>query len=210
MQQCLDWSCCNVKTLQSSIHVGFNTWNMPHGARDPIRTKFKFCSWNSHDPLIKRHFLELVKTREGRKQKAETIKRERCMIQSWKPSRSLWMYIHQSAWRVGRIFCGHLFLWFFLNRKIKYPQIIVTIGRVSSVVNYDKTYGIFLRGFANLCAVSNSVNYDRALLWWSTGTLVELTDASLRRHWPRATGRCRFDFISIPVPLLYFFVSFSA
>ena len=39
------------------------------------------------------------------------------------------------------------------------------IGRVRSIVNYDKTYGIFLRGFANICAVSNSVIYDRALLW---------------------------------------------
>ena len=38
-------------------------------------------------------------------------------------------------------------------------------GRVRSIVNYDKTYGIFLRGFANFCAVSNSVSYDRALLW---------------------------------------------
>ena len=39
------------------------------------------------------------------------------------------------------------------------------IGRVRSIVNYDKTYGIFLRGFANKCAVSNSVIYDTALLW---------------------------------------------
>ena len=37
------------------------------------------------------------------------------------------------------------------------------IGRVRSIVNYDKTYGIFLRGFANICAVSNSVIYDREL-----------------------------------------------
>ena len=39
------------------------------------------------------------------------------------------------------------------------------IGRVRSIVNYDKIYGIFLRGFANICAVSNSVIYDRELLW---------------------------------------------
>ena len=39
------------------------------------------------------------------------------------------------------------------------------IGRVRSIVNYDKTYGIFLRGFANKRAVSNSVIYDTALLW---------------------------------------------
>ena len=31
------------------------------------------------------------------------------------------------------------------------------LGRVRSIVNYDKTYGIFLRGFANICAVSNTV-----------------------------------------------------
>ena len=43
--------------------------------------------------------------------------------------------------------------------------LISIIGRVRSIVNYDKTYGIFLRGFANICAVSNSVIYDRALLW---------------------------------------------
>ena len=33
-----------------------------------------------------------------------------------------------------------------------------TLGRVRSIVNYDKTYGIFLRGFANICAVSNTVD----------------------------------------------------
>ena len=56
---------------------------------------------------------------------------------------------------------------FFLSGQYlaKHPS----IGRVSSIVNYDKTYGICLRGFADLCAVSNSVNYDRALIWWSTG-----------------------------------------
>ena len=43
--------------------------------------------------------------------------------------------------------------------------VILKIGRVRSIVNYDIFYGIFLRGFANICAVSNSVIYDRALLW---------------------------------------------
>ena len=56
---------------------------------------------------------------------------------------------------------------------------IESVGRVRSIVNYDIFYGIFLRGFANICAVSNSVIYDRALLWWSAGTVVELTDASV-------------------------------
>ena len=32
-------------------------------------------------------------------------------------------------------------------------QDVVSIGRVRSIVNYDKTYGIFLRGFACNCAV---------------------------------------------------------
>ena len=64
-------------------------------------------------------------------------------------------------------------------RIISLCYVPTLLGRVRSIVNYDKTYGIFLRGFANKCAVSNSVIYDRALLWWSTGTLVELTDASV-------------------------------
>ena len=34
-------------------------------------------------------------------------------------------------------------------------MIMKILGRVRSIVNYDKTYGIFLRGFANICAVSN-------------------------------------------------------
>ena len=68
----------------------------------------------------------------------------------------------------------------YTTEQIALQSWIRSLGRVRSIVNYDKTYGIFLRGFANLCAVSNSVNYDRALLWWSTGTLVELADASLR------------------------------
>ena len=35
---------------------------------------------------------------------------------------------------------------------------IERIGRVRSIANYDKTYGMFLRGFANICAVSNRRN----------------------------------------------------
>ena len=85
------------------------------------------------------------------------------------------------------------------------------IGRVRSIINYDKTYGIFLRGFANICAVSNSVIYDRALLWWSTGTLVELTDASVADIDRNSNRLMPFRFFfSFSVPLLYFFVSFSA
>ena len=48
-----------------------------------------------------------------------------------------------------------------LQEAYKYQK----VGRVRSIVNYDIFYGIFLRGFANFCAVSNSVIYDRALLW---------------------------------------------
>ena len=88
------------------------------------------------------------------------------------------------------------------------------LGRVRSIVNYDKTYGIFLREFANICAVSNSVIYDKALLWWSTGTLVELSDASVADIDRNVAGNrlmpFRFFFFSFSVPLLYFFVSFSA
>ena len=78
------------------------------------------------------------------------------------------------------------------------------IGRVRSIVNYDKTYGIFLRGFANICAVSNSVIYDRALLWWSTGTLVELTDASVADIDPNGNRLMpfRFFFFLSPSSLL--------
>ena len=85
------------------------------------------------------------------------------------------------------------------------------IGRVRSIVNYDKTYGIFLRGFANICAVSNSVIYDRALLWWSTGTLVELTDASVAdndRNGNRLMPfRFFFFFLRPPSLLLRLFLS---
>ena len=49
--------------------------------------------------------------------------------------------------------------------QILYLYNMYILGRVRSIVNYDKTYGIFLRGFANICAVSNSVIYDTALLW---------------------------------------------
>ena len=68
------------------------------------------------------------------------------------------------------------------------------IGRVRSIVNYDKTYGVFLRGFANICAVSKSVIYDRALLWWSAGTLVELTNASVADIDPNGNRLMPFRF----------------
>ena len=80
-------------------------------------------------------------------------------------------------------------------------QDLVLLGRVRSIVKYDKTYGIFLRGFANICAVSNSVIYDRELLWWSTGTLVELTDASLADIDRNGNQSMPFRFFfSVPVP----------
>ena len=39
----------------------------------------------------------------------------------------------------------------------------IIVGRVSSIVNYDTTYGKFLPGFANLCAVSTNLIYNRPL-----------------------------------------------
>ena len=38
-------------------------------------------------------------------------------VSKWQTSRSLWLYIHQSARCVGRNFCGYLILRFFPNRK---------------------------------------------------------------------------------------------
>ena len=54
-----------------------------------------------------------------------------------------------------------------------------------------------------MCAVSNSVIYDRSLLWWSTGTLVELSVVSLptpawSTSFERATDRCHFGFFFHP------------
>ena len=106
---------------------------------------------------------------------------------------------------VSRGYCWHStnmclksFRW--NNRVLPFPAIVSlhTLGRVRSIVNYDIFYGIFLRGFANICAVSNSVIYDRALLWWSMGTLVEHTDASVVNI--DRKGLCRFGFFSIPSP----------
>ena len=88
----------------------------------------------------------------------------------------------------------------------------IWIGRVRSIVNYDKTYGTFLWGFANICAVSNSVIYDWALLWWNTGTLMgQLSDASVPDIDRNGNRLMPFRFFfSFSIPLLYFFVSFSA
>ena len=38
-----------------------------------------------------------------------------------KSSRSLWLYVHQGAWYVGRNFCGYLILQFFFPNR-KYSQ----------------------------------------------------------------------------------------
>ena len=60
-------------------------------------------------------------------------------------------------------------------------------------------------GFTNSCAVRNSVIFERALRWWSTGTWSGRAYRRQRsregRHWPRATHRCCFGlFFSIPFP----------
>ena len=51
-----------------------------------------------------------------------------------------------------------------LSRKTERRK-TTTVGRVRSIVNYDKTYGIFLRGFANLCAVFFFSKAKRHLLY---------------------------------------------
>ena len=109
------WDCDD---LAGTNFCNFNTWNMPHGAactRYPVRTKFKFHSWNSQRSTISlkitfSKFLELVMAREAWwKEKVGTIKRERLyMIQSGKPcvySRVLDMLVE--------FFCGYLILRFF-------------------------------------------------------------------------------------------------
>ena len=115
---------------------------------------------------------------------------------------------------VSRGYCWHStnmclksFRW--NNRVLLLPAIVSlhTLGRVRSIVNYDIFYGIFLRGFANICAVSNSVIYDRAYVRVDSG-----------RAYRRQRGQDRpkgqpIDAVSVffyPVTLLDFFVSFSA
>ena len=78
------------------------------------------------------------------------------------------------------------------------------LGRVRSIVNYDICYGIFLRGFANICAVSNSVIYDRVSMvkCGDSGrtyvTVVSLLTPAWSTSTERATDRCRFGFFPSP------------
>ena len=101
--------------MQSSCR---SMWNMPHGAartRSPVRTNARKTP--TIIDVIKRHFLELVMAHEGRKENAETIKREwLCMFQSENITQFV-IVEHQSAWCVGRNVCGYLILRIFPNRK---------------------------------------------------------------------------------------------
>ena len=95
---------------------------MPHGAactRYPVRTKFKFCSWNSHDHQYLQTSFSRDRDGTGKKKRRGRHAQKRVIkhVLKWKTPRSFWLHIHQSAWCVGRNFCGYLILRFFLNRK---------------------------------------------------------------------------------------------
>ena len=66
--------------------------------------------------IIKRLLLDLVMAREGRKEKAETIKTDEYACSKIENVRQ-YLIVHQSAWCVGRTFCGYLILRLFPNRK---------------------------------------------------------------------------------------------
>ena len=88
---------------------------MPHGAAcicSPVRTNARKTP--TIIDVIKRHFLELVMAWEGRKENNQ--KRMIMMFQSGK-HHAVCDCVHQSAWSVGRNFCGYLNLRFFPNRK---------------------------------------------------------------------------------------------
>ena len=92
---------------------------MPHGAACTrlISGKNKvLISFARETPtiidIIKRHLLELVMAREGRKEKAETIKENGYACFKME---NQFLILH--AWCVGRNFCGYLILRFFPNRK---------------------------------------------------------------------------------------------
>ena len=87
--------------------------------RYSVRTKFKFCSWNSHDHRNHQTSLSRARDGTGRKKRNRRNDQKRMILHvpKWKTSRSFWLYIRQSAWRVGRNFCGYLILRFFPNRK---------------------------------------------------------------------------------------------
>ena len=55
--------------------------------------------------------------REGRKERQKWSKEKDYAWSKMENHAALWLYIHHSAWYVGRIFCGYLTLRFFPNRK---------------------------------------------------------------------------------------------
>ena len=94
MWQYRDWTCCNVVLCRF-------TWNMPNSAastRHPSRTKFKFCSWNSHKWHQKTSLSQARdgtgrKKRKGRKRSKEN---DQHAFQKWPRSHSFWLCIHHS------------------------------------------------------------------------------------------------------------------
>ena len=114
MWQYLDWTCCNVVLCRF-------TWNMPNSAAITryIRQE-QSLSFARETPTIdikKRHFPKLVMAREGRKEKAEKIKREWLACAPKVANITQFVIVHTPQWCVGRNFCGYLILRFFPNRK---------------------------------------------------------------------------------------------
>ena len=102
-----------------------------------------FARWTPTIDIIKRHFRKLVMARERRNEKAEMIKKRMIMrVPKWQTSRSLWLYRLQSAWCVGRNFCGYLILRFFPNRKNS--QNIVPANNSNNKVDFFAQHTSFI------------------------------------------------------------------
>ena len=82
------------------------------------KNKVYVCSWNSHGLYRQTSLLQALDGTGKNVKKGRNDQRIRIMhVPKWQTSRSLWLYIHQSARYVGSNFCGYLFLRFFPNRK---------------------------------------------------------------------------------------------
>ena len=113
--------------------------------------------------IIKRHFLELVMARKGRKERQKRSKENdyACSKVENRWSRSLWLYIHHGAWCDGRNFCGYLILRFFPNRKNS--QNIVPAN------NSNNKVFVICVSFRRVCCwqLSTGTRAFRERSWWS-------------------------------------------
>ena len=118
MWQSPDWTCCNVVfVLYTRVDLREKCQMVQRAPviqwEQSLRLLVKLPRSISSNVTFASSWWHGKEVKKGRNDQKRMI----IHVPKWQTSRSLWLYIHQSARCVGRNFCGYLFLRFFPNRK---------------------------------------------------------------------------------------------